>query len=66
MIRKRRNFNAPFNAKVALEAIEGHRTLGEPVTDKYSTVAGDIGFIWPIFEFSLQFQPLWSFAQITE
>lgn len=29
MARKRRNFNAPFKAKVALEAIKGHRTIGE-------------------------------------
>ena len=29
MARKRRNFNAPFKAKVALEAIKGHRTIHE-------------------------------------
>ena len=29
MARKRRNFNAPFKAKVALEAIKGHRTISE-------------------------------------
>jgi putative transposase len=29
MARKRRNFNPPFKAKVALEAIKGHRTIGE-------------------------------------
>ena len=29
MARKRRNFNAAFKAKVALEAIKGHRTIGE-------------------------------------
>lgn len=29
MARKRRNFNAPFKAKVALEAIKGHRTINE-------------------------------------
>ena len=29
MARKRRNFNAPFKAKVALEAIKGHRTIQE-------------------------------------
>lgn len=29
MTRKRRNFNPPFKAKVALEAIKGHRTIGE-------------------------------------
>lgn len=29
MARKRRNFNPPFKAKIALEAIKGHRTIGE-------------------------------------
>ena len=29
MARKRRIFNAPFKAKVALEAIKGHRTINE-------------------------------------
>ena len=29
MARKRRNFNASFKAKVALEAIKGHRTINE-------------------------------------
>ncbi len=29
MARKRRNFNAPFKARVALEAIKGHRTIHE-------------------------------------
>ena len=29
MARKRRIFNAPFKAKVALEAIKGHRTISE-------------------------------------
>lgn len=29
MARKRRNFNAPFKAKVALEAIKEHRTINE-------------------------------------
>lgn len=29
MARKRRNFNASFKAKVALEAIKGHRTISE-------------------------------------
>lgn len=29
MARKRRNFTAPFKAKVALEAIKGHRTVNE-------------------------------------
>ena len=29
MARKRRNFNSSFKAKVALEAIKGHRTISE-------------------------------------
>lgn len=29
MARKRRNFNAPFKAKAALDAIKGHRTISE-------------------------------------
>ena len=29
MARKRRNFNSPFKAKVAIEAIKGHRTISE-------------------------------------
>lgn len=29
MARKRRNFHASFKAKVALEAIKGHRTINE-------------------------------------
>lgn len=29
MARKRRNFNASFKAKIALEAIKGHRTINE-------------------------------------
>lgn len=29
MGRKRRNFDPPFKAKVALEAIKGHRTISE-------------------------------------
>lgn len=29
MARKRRNFDPPFKAKVALEAIKGHRTISE-------------------------------------
>ena len=29
MARKRRNFNTSFKAKVALEAIKGHRTINE-------------------------------------
>lgn len=29
MARKRRSFNASFKAKVALEAIKGHRTINE-------------------------------------
>lgn len=29
MARKRRIFNAPYKAKVALEAIKGHRTISE-------------------------------------
>ncbi len=44
MARKRRIFNAPFKAKVALEAIKGHRTINE-LAAKYKLHATQIN-LW--------------------
>jgi len=44
MARKRRNFNASFKAKVALEAIKGHRTINE-LTAKHKLHATQIN-LW--------------------
>ena len=44
MARKRRNFGPPFKAKVALEAIKGHRTISE-LTQKYKLHATQIN-LW--------------------
>ena len=44
MARKRRNFGSVFKAKVALEAIKGHRTISE-LTQKYKLHATQIN-LW--------------------
>ena len=44
MARKRRTFNAAFKAKVALEAIKGHRTISE-LAAKYQLHATQIN-LW--------------------
>ena len=44
MVRKRRNFNASFKSKVALEAIKGHRTINE-LAAKYKLHATQIN-LW--------------------
>ena len=44
MSRKRRSFSSPFKAKVALEAIKGHRTISE-LTVKHKLHATQIN-LW--------------------
>ena len=44
MARKRRNFNPSLKAKVALEAIKGHRTISE-LSQKYKLHATQIN-LW--------------------